>query len=70
MYVVKFKLKAMDVAKKKSIAAAARKLGVKHLSSNNIIFDKHTSMKIILCLHKYSFSLTNSAYINLPPVYT
>ena len=31
-------------------AAAAWEIGVKHLSSNNIVCDKYTSMKIILTL--------------------
>ena len=39
----------MDVAKKKFIAAAAtREFGVKHLCSNNIVFDEYMSMQIIL----------------------
>ena len=50
MYDIKFKLKVMDVAKKKFIAAAAaaREFGVKHLYSNNVVFDEYMSMPIIL----------------------
>ena len=48
VYDIKFKLKAMDVAKKKSVAAAAsREFGMKHSSSNNIILDQCTNMQII-----------------------
>ena len=47
-YAVKFKLKAVDVVKKKSIAAASREFGVKHSSSDRIIFNEHTSMKNVL----------------------
>ena len=53
-YDIKFKLKAVDVAKKKSIAA--REIGIKHLSSNNIIFDECTSMQVVLMF--LSFVLT------------
>ena len=40
----------MDIPKKKSIAAAAQKLSIEHLSNNKKFFDESTSMQIVLVL--------------------
>ena len=62
----------MGVANKKSIAVAARELGVKHLtsSSKDIVFDESTSMQIILVLLSFVLTqlFTNTNHIKLPPI--
>ena len=73
MYDIQFKLKVMDVAKKKSIAAAAaREFGIKCSSSNNIILDQCMNMQIIFVFLSSTLAhllLKNRDHINLQPVY-